>query len=125
MKTIFIVCAFLLVATTLTMAQYLGNWGANTSNPYSVDNSYGAGDPFDPNSIKNPTGRFGSPYSSYSTTNPFATHAPRLYDQDGNYRGRLSNNPNDPESISNPNSPYFSPSLPRNGQGFAIYGDQD
>jgi|SRR5271166_5882206 len=116
----------LLAATTITAtAQYLGNWSANPADPYSVDNSYGAGNPFDRNSIKNPIGRFGSPYSSYSTTNPYATHAPKLYDQDGNYRGRLSNNPNDPDSISNPNGPYYSPRGPRNGQGLRIYGDED
>ena len=77
-------------------------------------------------------------------TNPYASDAPRLYDQKGNYHGRLSANPYDPESTSNPygrygspysadsiNNPYgagnpYSPSSPNNpyGQGMSIYGDE-
>jgi hypothetical protein len=126
MKAIFLAGMLLIANDVVAMAQYLGNWGGrNPSNPYSVDNSQGAGNPFDPNSIRNPTGRYGSPYSSNSVTNPFATHAPLLYDQNGNYRGRLTANPNDPESISNPNSPYFSPSLPPDGQGLSVYADPE
>lgn len=65
--------------------------------------------------INNPYSRFGSPYSNLSATNPYATQAPRLYDGQGNYRGRLSTNPYDPDSISNPygrfGSPYSSDSI--------------
>jgi len=45
---------------------------------------------------------YGSPFSNQSATNPYATDAPRLYDQQGNYRGKLSANPYDPDSTSNP-----------------------
>ena len=122
---------------------YLGNLSSNPYNPNSIANPYGAGSPYNPNSITNPYGPYGSPYSPKSATNPFATDAPRLFDNQGNYRGRLSANPFDPESISNPygrygspyspdsiNNPYgagnpYSPSSPFNpyGTGLGIYGD--
>jgi hypothetical protein len=44
----------------------------------------------------------------YSANNPQAIDAPRLYDQEGNYRGRLSTNTLDPDSISNPLGRYGS-----------------
>ena len=68
---------------------------------------------------------------------------PSLYDSSGNYRGKLSSNPYDPDSVSNPygrygseyspdsiNNPYGagspyrsdSPSNPY-GQGLEIYGE--
>jgi hypothetical protein len=53
-----------------------------------------------------------APFSSQSATNPYATDAPRLYDQQGNYRGKLSANPYDPESTSNPFGRYGSPFSP-------------
>jgi hypothetical protein len=37
-----------------------------------------------------------------------ATDAPQLYDEEGNYRGKLSANPYDPESVSNPYGRYGS-----------------
>jgi hypothetical protein len=40
---------------------------------------------------------------------PFATHAPRLYDGQGHYRGRSSANPYDPDSISNPHGRFGNP----------------
>jgi hypothetical protein len=43
--------------------------------------------PFNPDSTSNPFTPSGSPFSNQSATNPFATDAPRLYDQEGNYRG--------------------------------------
>ncbi|MEE4661022.1 MAG: hypothetical protein V2J89_11180, partial [Halieaceae bacterium] len=99
---------------------------------------------YNPNSINNPYGRYGSPYSNQSANNPNATKAPKLYDNQGNYRGRLSSNPYDPESVSNPygrygskyspdsiNNPYgagnpYSPDSPNNpfGQGWQIIADE-
>ena len=87
----------------------------------------------------------GSPYSPNSATNPYATNAPQLYDGNGNYRGRLSTNPYDPDLVSNPygrygsryspdsiNNPYgagnpYSPTSPRNpyGSGLGVYGGDD
>ena len=59
----------------------------------SASNPFGAGSPFKPDGINNPFSPYGSPFSNQSATNPFATDAPRLYDQQGNYRGKLSANP--------------------------------
>jgi hypothetical protein len=88
---------------------YLGNLSVNpyasdsTSNPYSSFGSkYGA------KSINNPYSQYGSPYSNKSVSNPYATQAPKLYDSQGNYKGKLSNNPYDPDSVSNPFGRYGS-----------------
>ena len=98
---------------------------------------------FPPDGLKNPFSPYGSPFSNQSATNPYATEAPRLYDQQGNYHGKLSTNPYDPESTSNPygryGSPYssdsiknrfdagnpYSPSSPTNpyGRGLRIEGN--
>jgi hypothetical protein len=43
-----------------------------------------------------------------SWSNPYTTKAPKLYDQQGNYRGKMSTNPYDPDSISNPYGRYGS-----------------
>jgi len=93
-------------------AEYLGNLSANEFDPNSVANPFGAGNLFSPNSVTNEFGRYGSPYSNQSATNPYASEAPRLYDQQGNYRGKLSTNPYDPDSASNPYSRYASPFSP-------------
>jgi len=126
--------------------EYLGKL---SSNPYEADstaNPYGAhGSPYSADSINNPYGTYGSPYSGRSATNPYATDAPRLYDSQGNYRGKLSTNRYDPDSTSNPygryGSPYSAESInnpygagspyrsdsPNNpyGEGLDIYGDDD
>jgi hypothetical protein len=92
--------------------------------------------------VTNKFGIYGSPYSNQSATNPYATEAPRLYDQQGNYRGKLSTNQFDPDSVSNSygrygnpyspdslNNPYgagnpYSPSSPTNpyGRGLRMGG---
>ena len=51
----------------------------------------------------------GSPYSSTSARNPYATDAPKIVAQDGTYLGELSDNPYDPDSVSNPYGRYGSP----------------
>lgn len=56
----------------------------------------------------NPYSQNGSQYSNKSWTNPYATDAPKLYDSQGNYRGKLSTNPYDPDSTSNPYGRYGS-----------------
>lgn len=121
---------------------YLGQWSTNSYAPNSTSNSFGAGNPYG-NTIANPYGQYGSPYSNQSTTNPFATNAPRLYDSQGNYRGRLSTNKFQSDSVSNPfgrygnqfspdsvNNPFgagnpFSYDSPSNpfGSGLGIYGE--
>ncbi len=105
----------LIIITTLIMCsavfaqEDLGNLSTNPYAPNSISNPYGAGSPYATNSINNPYGKYGSPYSNQSATNPYATDAPKLYDSQGNYRGKLSSNPYDPDSISNPYGKYGSP----------------
>ena len=86
--------------------------GQLSSNPYiqnSTSNSYGQyGSSYSRDSINNPYGRYGSRYSNQSPSNPYATDAPRLYDSQGHYHGRLSNNSYDPDSTSNPYGKYGS-----------------
>jgi hypothetical protein len=77
-----------------------------------LNNPYGAGNPYKPDGLMNLYSRYGSPYSNDSWTNPYATNAPKLYGQNGNYRGRLSTNPYDPDSISNPSGRYGNPYSP-------------
>ena len=89
--------------------------GVHAENPYdpnSLSNPYGAGSPYKPDGLMNPYSQYGSPYSNKSWRNPYATDAPKLYDQDGNYRGKFSANPYDPDSISNPHGRYGSPYSP-------------
>ena len=92
--------------------EFLGILNGSPYDPNSVTNPYGAGNPYKPNGINNLYGPYGNPYSNRSTTNPNATNAPKIYDQDGNYRGRLSRNPYDPDSISNPYGRYGNPYSP-------------
>lgn len=54
--------------------KYLGNLSSNQFDPNSVANPYGRyGSPYSPDSINNQFGRYGSPYSPNSVNNPFAT----------------------------------------------------
>lgn len=77
--------------------------------PASLANPYGAGSPYKADGLMNPYSQYGSPYSSTSWRNPYATDTPKLYDSQGNYRGKFSSNPYDPDSISNPYGKYGSP----------------
>jgi hypothetical protein len=90
-------------------AAYLGELSANPYNSDSTANPYGAGSPFKPDDINNQLSPYGRPFSNQLATNPFATDAPRLYDQQGHYRGKLSTNPYDADSTSNPYGRYGSP----------------
>ena len=57
--------------------RYLGTLSSNPYDPDSVSNPYGRyGSPFSPDSINNPYGLYGSRYSSESVHNPYATRAP-------------------------------------------------
>lgn len=76
--------------------------------PDSLSNPYGAGSPYKADGLMNPYSQYGSPYSNKSWTNQYATDAPKLYDSQGNYRGRLSANRYDPDSTSNPYGRYGS-----------------
>jgi hypothetical protein len=107
------VAAVLILASGLAISQQrLGTLNSNPYDPDSIANPYGAGSPYAANGINNPYSQYGSPYSNHSATNPYATQAPRLYDAQGNYRGRLSTNPYDPDSISNPYGRFGNPYSP-------------
>ncbi len=87
-------------------------FGANRYDPDSLANPYGAGSPYKSDGLMNPYSQYGSPYSSKSWRNSYATDTPQLYDSDGNYRGKLSSNPYDADSVSNPYGRYGSPYSP-------------
>lgn len=103
MKAILVALALAVPGSALAMCPYDYN---------CLDNPYGAGSPYAPNGINNPYSQYGSPYSNKSANNPYATDAPKIYDQNGNYRGKLSSNPYDPDSVSNPYGRYGSPYSP-------------
>ena len=52
--------------------KYLGNLNDNPYDPNSVANPYGQyGSPYSPDSINNPYGKYGSPYSPQSPNDPY------------------------------------------------------
>ena len=93
MKITVVLMLVLLWTPFSLQAEDLGNLSANQFDADSTANPFGKGSPFAPDGINNPFSPYGSPFSNKSATNPFATEAPRLYDQQGNYRGKLSANP--------------------------------
>lgn len=96
---IFMAATFLMPSITFAVCPYDSN---------CIDNQYGAGSPYKSDGLMNPYSQYGSKYSNKSWTNPYATDTPRLYDSQGNYRGKLSTNPYDPDSVSNPYGRYGS-----------------
>ena len=148
MKKLLLIALLAIAWAPLSQADdtYLGKLSANPYGADSTSNAYGAhGSEYSSDSINNAYGEYGSEYSNKSATNPYATDAPKLYDSDGNYRGRLSTNPYDADSTSNPygrygseyssdsiNNPYgagspYKADSPNNpyGEGMSIYGDDD
>jgi len=60
--------------------KFLGNLNSNRYDPNSVSNPYGRyGSKYSPDSINNSYGVYGSPYSNKSPNNRFATEAPKIY----------------------------------------------
>jgi hypothetical protein len=89
--------------------EYLGNTSANKYDPDSINNPYGRyGSRFSSESVNNPYGQYGSRFSSESANNPYATDAPHLYGSNGREdRGHLSANQYDPDSVENRYSPKY------------------
>lgn len=59
--------------------KFLGNLNSNRFDPDSVANPFGRyGSRFSPDSINNPLGRYGSPLSPDSANNPFTMGGPRI-----------------------------------------------
>lgn len=98
----------LIIATFLALGIPATASAACPYDPNCLDNPYGAGSPYKSDGLNNPYSQYGSKYSNKSRNNPYATDAPKLYDSQGNYRGRLSTNPYDPDSTSNPYGRYGS-----------------
>jgi hypothetical protein len=63
--------------------KYLGNLSANQFDPDSVNNEFGRyGSEFSPDSINNEFGRYGSEFSNESARNPYATESPIIIGDD-------------------------------------------
>jgi hypothetical protein len=59
--------------------KYLGNLSTNQYDPNSVSNPYGRyGSEYSADSINNPYGQYGSRYSNDSPNNPYATNPPAI-----------------------------------------------
>ena len=85
-----------------------------------LSNPHGAGSKYKSGGLMNPYSQHGSRYGNKSWRNPSAINAPKLYDGKGKYRGKLSTNPYDPDSVSNPFGRYgskFSPDSINNPYG--------
>jgi hypothetical protein len=107
-----------------TNGLFLGNLSSNPYLPSSTSNPFGLyGSRFSPTSLINPFSQVGSSFSPNSPNNPFAVTTPKIFAQDGQYLGKLSSNPFDSQSISNPFGQYGSPFSPTSvNNPFGIYG---
>ncbi len=136
MKKIILTLVLVGITSGAQAEKFLGKYSANQYNQDSTSAPYGKYNPNTVGGINSPDSQYGDAYSNESANNPDASNAPKLYDSKGNYRGRLSNDPYDPESISNPTGAYGSdmqnmqpddPDNPNNpyGNGMTIQGQGD
>jgi len=66
--------------------KYLGTLSNNRYDPDSVSNPYGQyGSRYSPNSINNPYGQYGSQYSPDSANNPYAINPPAIISPDNGF----------------------------------------
>lgn len=82
--------------------------GRLSANPYAPTSTASPAQRFDPDSVTNPFGRYGSMFSPTGAANPNAIDTPALIDSAGRYRGKLSANRYDADSVSNPYGRYGS-----------------
>jgi len=136
MKKVFAIFFVMLISFTLVYGQtsstknqkykYLGKYSANKYDPESISNKYGQyGSKYSPESVNNPYSLYGSPYSPSSVNNPYVSGAssPILVGENGKYLGRLNSNKYDPESVSNPYSVYGSKYSPVSiNNPYSLYG---
>jgi hypothetical protein len=106
--------------------KYLGTLSSNRYDPDSVSNPYGRyGSPFSPDSVNNPYGIYGSRYSSFSANNPYTTQAPKIVTGSGQYLGKYSANPYDSDSSSNLYGQYGSRYSPTSiNNPYSTYGSR-
>ena len=91
MKKILILLAVFVVQSQLS-ATYLGKLSSNQYDPDSVSNPYGQyGSRYSPKSINNPYGEYGSRYSNKSINNPWATNAPIIVQDNWGSQNLYSN----------------------------------
>ena len=93
----------------VAQAEYLGDLSANPFSSNSLANHTARARPLLRVARSTLMGRMGIRSAIGQPPIRFATEAPRLYDREGNYRGRLSANPYDPDSTSNPFGRYGNP----------------
>ncbi len=120
-KAFSFILAFLCIATISTAQEvklygedgtYLGKVSKNKYDPESISNPYGQyGSKYSSTSVNNEYSQYGSQYSSQSATNPYSNNAPKIIGTDGNgsqYLGRESANQYNSESSSNKYGQYGS-----------------
>ena len=82
---------------------YLGCFSCNEFEPESVFNQIGSfGSGISPISLANRIAEYGSKISPYSACNEIASHPPVLVDEDGTYYGELTINHRRPRRITAP-----------------------
>ncbi len=97
MKKIVCVISLAFVATTAQSGpsivvdpqtgKYLGTLSNNQYDPDSVSNPYGRyGSEYSSDSINNPYGKYGSPYGTDSANNPYATNPPKIINYESTRR---------------------------------------
>ena len=99
---------YCILFTTILIGLFSNTYANCSYDSNCLNNQYGAGSPYKPNGLMNPYSQYGSQYSNKSWTNPNATDAPKIYDDQGHYRGKFSSNPYDSDSVSNPYGRYGS-----------------
>jgi hypothetical protein len=73
--------------------QLLGCINCSKYDPYSIWNEYGNyGSKYNASSIWNKYGQYGSQYNSLSPFNPYSNTPPKIVDQQGNFYGYLTLN---------------------------------
>jgi hypothetical protein len=109
--------SLLTLATLITLTTpslLLGQWESGQDRPLadlradrydynSLENPYGAGNPYKSDGLMNPYSRYGSIYSNDSWRNPYATNPPKMSNG-----GELSANPYRKDSTANPYGRYGS-----------------
>jgi hypothetical protein len=129
----FLLLAALLMFTGSALAQspqlfsrdgkFLGNLNTNRYDPNSVSNPYGRyGSRYSTDSINNPYGIYGSRYSDHSVQSPYGKGV-EIRSHDGRFLGNLNANRYDLDSIANPYGRYGSPySAESINNPYGVYG---
>jgi hypothetical protein len=103
--------------------KFLGNLNSNRYDPDSVANPYGRyGSRTSPDSIHNPYGIYGSAYSDHSVRSRYGKGV-EIRSHDGRFLGNLNANRYDPDSVANPYGRYGSPySAESINNRYGVYG---